>query len=89
MAQYLMASGINWGVRADIDGGTGNNKFGAFIGRARGLAGAGTAAVWDAGELVRDDYSGARKREVALSLNYYWDFVMVRAANFARLKFVS
>ena len=89
LAQFLMASGINWTTRGGIDDATGNNKFGAFIGRARGLAGAGTAAVWDAGELVRDDYSGARKREVALSLNYYWDFVMVRPTNFARLKFVS
>ena len=89
MAQYLMASGINWGVRADIDGGTGNNKFGAFIGRGRGLAGAGTAAVWNAGELTRDEYTGARKREVALTLTYYWDFILVRPTNFARLKFVS
>ena len=74
VAQFLMASGINWTVRGGIDTATGNNKFGAFIGRNRGLAGAGTAAVWSAGELVRDDYSGARKREVALSLNYYWGF---------------
>ena len=32
----------------------------AFIGRARGIDGAGVAAVWEAGELIRDPYSGVR-----------------------------
>ena len=89
MAQYLMASGINWTVRGGIDTATGNNKFGAFIGRNRGLVGAGAAPIWADAELVRDEYTGARKREVGLTLTTYWDFVLVRAANFARLKFVS
>ena len=38
---------------------TTNGKFGAFIGRGRGLQGAGTAAVWNSGILIRDPYSAS------------------------------
>ena len=48
---------------------TGANKFGAFIGRKRGIAGAGTAAVWDSAELIRDPYSGAAKGEIAVTMH--------------------
>ena len=47
------------------------------------------AAVWEAGELIRDPYSGAAKGEVALTLCYLWDFGIPRTDNFARIKFVT
>ena len=90
LAQFLMASGINWSVRGGIETNTANgNDFGAFIGRSRGLVGAAVAPVWDAGELIRDPYSGAADGEVALTLCYLWSFGVPRPTNFARLKFVS
>ena len=53
-----------------------------------GAAGASTAravaGIWDAGELIRDPYTGAAKGEVALTLCYLWDFGIPRAANFMR-----
>ena len=36
VAQFLMASGINWTARGGIDDGSTANKFGGFIGRGRG-----------------------------------------------------
>ena len=67
-AQFLMASRINWSTRGNIDDATTINKFGAFIGHGRGIDGAGVAAVWDAGELIRGPYSNAAKGEVVLTL---------------------
>ena len=89
LAQFLKMSGFDWRVRGGIDTATSNGKFGAFIGRMRGIEGAATAAVWDEGMLIRDEYTGAAKGEVGLTLNYFWDFQVPRASNFARIKFVS
>ncbi len=89
VAQFLMASGLSWKTRGEIETATGNGKFGAFIGRKRGITGAGVAAMWSAGTLVRDPYSAANKGEIALTLHYLWDFALPRATNFARLKFVT
>ena len=89
LAQFLRASEINWSTRGDIENATTNGKFGAFIGRGRGIDGAGVAAVWDAGELIRDPYTSAAKGGVVLTLNYLWNFGLPRPSDFARLKFVS
>ena len=89
LAQFLRASGLSWMVRADIDTNTANGDFGAFLGRGRGIEGAGVAAVWGAGELIRDPYTEADSGEVVLTLNYLWDFVIARPTQFARIKFVS
>ena len=89
IAQFLMASGLSWGSRAGIDTATGNGDFGAFVSRARGLAGAGVAAVWNAGQMIVDEITGADSGEVKLTLNYLWQFDLPRASNFARLKYVA
>ena len=89
IAQFLKMSGIDWRVRGGIDDATTNGKFGAFIGRARGIEGAGCVALWDEAMLVRDEYTGAAKGEVGLTIHTFWDFATPRASNFARLKFVS
>ena len=39
-----------------------------------GIDGAGVAAVWEAGELIRDPYSGAAKGEVALDVVLFMGF---------------
>ena len=44
VAQFLMASGINWTARGGIDDASTANKFGGFVGRGRGIDGAGVAA---------------------------------------------
>jgi hypothetical protein len=89
VAKFLMDAGLSWMVRGHIESNTANGDFGAFIGLARGMAGAGVAPVWNRGELVRDPYSNANKGEVKLTVNWLWNFGLVRAANFARIKFVS
>ena len=90
IAQFLRANGVNWTVRGDIESNTANNDYAAFVGLGRGLDGAGIAAVWDAGELIRDPYGGrARQGEVGLTLAYYWDLALVRPANYKRVKFVT
>ena len=47
MSQFLRGVGLSWTVRGDIEAATSAGKFGAFLGRGRGLAGAGVAAVWN------------------------------------------
>ena len=87
IAEFLRRFGLNWMTRGEIVTTTDSNDFGAFVGLGRGLDGSGVAAVWEAGELIRDPYSGAAKGEVALTLCYLWDFGLPRAANFARVTF--
>ena len=89
LAAFLRMAGLSWMSRGEIDANTANGDFGAFIGRGRGIEGAGVAAVWEAGELIRDPYSGAAKGEVALTLSYLWDFALPRSDNFSRIKFVA
>ena len=89
VAQFLMASGLAWTMRGEIENNTANGDFGAFFGLGRGIEGAAIAAVWDAGQLIRDPYSGAKTGEVELTLNYLWNFKVIRTANFKRLKFVT
>ena len=89
LAAFLRTAGMSWMSRGEIDTNTANGDFGAFIGRGRGIEGAGVAAVWEAGELIRDPYAGAAKGEIALTLCYLWDFALPRTSNFARIKFVA
>ena len=89
LAAFLRVAGMSWMSRGEIDDNTANNDFGAFVGLGRGIEGAGVAAVWEAGELIRDPYSGAAKGEVAITLCYLWDFALPRVANFKRIKFVT
>ena len=88
VAQIMNGNGLMFRSRANIDEATTANKFGAFVGRKRGIEGAGVAGLWSAGTLIRDPYSGAAKGEVALTLSYLWDFALPRPSNFARVKFV-
>ena len=89
MSQFLRDSGVSWKVRGEIEAATTAGKFGAFLGRGRGLSGAGIAAIWNKGILVRDPYSTAAKGEVGLTLSYFWNFGLPRPSNFARIKFVT
>ena len=89
MANFLREQGLSWSVRGDIETATANGDWGAFVGRGRGIEGAGVAAVWNSGLLIRDPYSAAASGEVALTLSYFWGLAFPRPTNFARLKFVT
>lgn len=89
VAQFLMASGMSWGTRANIATDTADGDFGAYVGLMRGIEGAAVAAVWEAASMVRDMYTGASTGEVAITLNYLWNFALPRTSNFHRLKFVA
>ena len=89
IAEFLRRFGLSWLTRGEVEVNTAADDFGGFIGLGRGLEGAGVSAIWEAGELIRDPYSGAAKGEIALTLTYLWNFGLPRPANFARLKFVA
>ena len=89
LAAFLRAAGLSWSSRGEIEAATADGDSGAFVGRSRGIEGAAVAAVWEAGELIRDPYSGASKGEVALTLTYLWNFGIPRTANFQRVKFAA
>ncbi len=89
IAEFLRRFGLQWMTRGDIEDTTADTEFAAFVGLGRGLDGSGVAAVWEAGELIRDPYSSSAKGEVALTLCYLWDFALPRASNFARVTFGS
>ena len=89
MAKFLRDAGLSWAARGSIEENTANGDFGAFVGRRMGINGAGVAAVWEAGELIRDPYSDAAKGTVHLTLCWLWDFGLPRTDNFRRLKFVT
>ena len=87
--EFLRRAGIEVIARGGIESNTAAGDFGAFIGRGRGIEGAGVAAIWNAGQLVRDPYTSAAKGEVSVTLNHLWAFGLPRATNFARVKFVA
>ena len=89
IAAFLRRAGLTFSSRGEIEEATADGDFAAFVGRVRGIEGAGVAAVWEAGELIRDPYSGAAKGEVALTLCYLWAFGLPRPANFQRVKFAA
>ena len=89
IAAILMENGLAWTTRDGIDTNTANGDFGAYIGLAQGIDGAAVASVWNQGRLVRDEFSGKAKGEIELTLDYQWDFAVVRGENFRRLKFVA
>ena len=89
IGEFLKRFGLSWVTRGEIEAATAADDFAAFIGLGRGLEGAGVMAMWEAGELIRDPYSGAAKGEVALTLCYLWNFGLPRASNFARVKFTA
>ncbi len=89
LAGFLRAAGLSWSVRGGIEADTAAGDFAGFVGRARGIAGAGVAPVWEGGRLIRDPYSGAAKGEVALTLQTLWAFGLPRPTNFGRVKFVA
>ena len=89
LKMFLMENGVTWRTRGDIEAATANGDWGGFVGRMRGIEGSGCAAIWDEGQFIRDEYTGAAKGEVGLTLHYFWDFALPRASNFARIKFVT
>ena len=89
VAQFLRRAGLSWTSRGEIETATANGDFGAFVGLGRGIEGAAVCPIWSDGQLIVDPYTGAAKGEVALTLSYFWNFGIVRAANFRRIKFVT
>ena len=87
ISEFLTRAGIAFSARGGIDTATTAGKFGAFVGRARGIEGAGVAPTWSDGMLIVDPYSGAKTGEIQLTMNTFWNFGLPRPSNFARLKF--
>ena len=89
LAQIMMGNGLSWRTRHGIATTTANNDFMAAIGLARGIRGAAVVCMWPGAELIRDPYSGAAKGQVQLTMHTLWNWGLVRAANFKRLKAVT
>ena len=89
LAAFLREAGLMWAARGEIETATDDGDWAAFIGRKRGIEGAGVAALWEAGMLLRDPYSASASGQVNLTLSYFWNFGLPRASNFARIKFAA
>ena len=89
VAAFLRMAGLSWSARGEIDTATAADDWAAFVGRGRGIEGAGVAALWEAGMLLRDPYSASASGQVNLTLSYFWNFGLPRASNFARIKFAA
>lgn len=89
LGALLRANGVMSRTREGIDTNTTANKFGAYVGLSRNQMGTAVAAVWNAGELVRDRYTRAKNAEIVLTLHYFHDFKLVRPANYKRIKYVA
>ena len=89
VAGFLRENGLTWSARGDIDTNTAAGDFGAYVGRARGIQGAGVVPVWAQGEMIRDIYTGAAKGETALTISALWNLGFPRTANYQRVKFVA
>ena len=89
ISEFLTRAGIAFSARGGIDTATTNGKFGAFVGRSRGIEGAGVAPTWSDGMLIVDPYSGAKTGEIQLTMNTFWNFGLPRPSNFGRIKFVT
>ena len=86
---YMRSNGLMYTSRGNIETATAADDWAAFVGRSRGMAGAGVAAVWNAGQMIVDEITGADEGVVKLTTNYLWQFDLVRPSNFARVKFVA
>ena len=86
LAQVFRSNGLDWRTRAGIATTTATGDFLAAVGLMRGNMGAGVCPVWQGAELIRDKWTGAASGQVQLTLNAYWNFGLVRASNFARVK---
>ena len=89
LAQFLMASGLSWKARGGIEVNTAADDFAAFVSLQRGIMGAGLCPVWQGAELIRDKWSGAKAGQVQLTLHSYWNFGLIRTANFRRVAFAA
>ena len=89
LGQFLMASGLSWKTRAGIDTATAADDYAAAVGLSRGIAGCGVCPVWEAAELVRDKWTGAKSGQVQLTLHAYWNWGLVRTSNFQVVKFAA
>lgn len=87
--QFLNNNGLTWRTRGNVELNTANADEAAMIGLGRGIEGAGVVATWEGAQLIRDHYSGAKSGQVQLSLHVLWNYAIVRAANFAKLTFVT
>ena len=89
LAQFFMENGLMWMTRGDLKATTAAGDFGAYVAGGRGVEGSAVAALWAAGQLIRDPYSKSDTGEVVLQMNTFWGFSIVRASHFSRLKFVA
>ena len=89
VAAFLGANGLTWGTRAGIAANTNANAFMAAIGLGRGISGAAVVPVWQGATLIRDMYTDAAEGQVRLIMHVLWNWGIVRAANFKRLKAVA
>ena len=89
LAAFLRAAGLSWSAGGEIETDTADGDWAAFVGRGRGIEGAGVAALWEAGMLLRDPYSASASGEVNLTLSYFWNLGLPRASNFARIAFAA
>ena len=73
LSELLMRNGVDYMIRT-FEAATTNNKFGAVVGKGRNMEGAAHVSVWRDVQLIRDQYTGAAKRQVKLTANCFGIF---------------
>ena len=90
ISQFLAASGLNLGMaRGEIETATAAGDIACFVGLGRGIEGAAPIPVWQEATLIVDPYTSAASGEVVLTAHVFWNFALVRAANFHRFVFAA
>ena len=72
VAAFLRANGVTWTTREGIDTATSNNDFGAYIGLARGVDGAGVAPIWNKAQIVRDGWVQTLTSRFSYGFPIFW-----------------
>ena len=88
LTDYLKAQGCRVRANAHIAGITGKtNQTYALVSRSRGISGAAIMSVYRSGSMMLDTYGDfQRKRQTAINVVGYFDFSVVRAANWIKFR---
>ena len=82
----IMAEGTDHISEIGTSGGAVGDSY-AIISKKRGIAGASACPVWAEGTVIRDSFSASTAAETRIVLSSYWNFKVIRDANFLVRRF--
>ena len=88
MERVVREAGFNFRV-GGFEAATTNGKFGAYATLGQKLPESYAWPVWQSAQVVVDSYSEAESGVVRLIVTTFWNFAVIRAGNFFRVKFTT